>query len=616
MRKQITIKDYLRESHIFSGRLVVATTVIALLAVIALGRLIYLQVVSHDYFTTLSNKNRVDIVPIAPTRGLIFDRNGTLLAQNLPSFSLEITPERVADLPATLASLRRIVDISDANIEGFYDRYKQKRRFEAIPLRLRLSDEEVARFAANRHRFPGVEIAARLMRDYPLGSVGVHAIGYIGRIDRDELQRLDLANYSGTSHIGKTGIERYYEGILHGSVGYQTVETNAQGRVIRVLERSLPTPGSNLYLTLDADLQRTAEAALGDHRGAAIAIVPATGEILAFASTPGFDPNPFVNGIDKSEYDRLALSKDHPLFNRALRGQYPPGSTVKPFIGLAGLEHNVIGVRDQTFCPGWYALEGENRRYRDWKRQGHGVTTLTKAIAESCDVYFYDLAYTLGIDNMHRFMSRFGFGRRTGIDVAGEVAGLMPSRDWKRANHHMPWFPGETVITGIGQGFTLVTPVQLAVATATLANRGLPLRPRLAYAIQNPDSQELNILEPIHEDAVRISRSANWENIIDALTQAVHTPQGTAFGIGRNAPYRIAGKTGTAQVFGLDQEAEYVEEDVAIRLRDHALFIAFAPVDDPRLAVAVIVENGGSGATTAAPVARTILDHFLRPGST
>ena len=612
MRQHITIKDYLRESHNFSGRIFSAAVIIAVLAVIALTRLVYLQVVSHDYFTTLSNKNRIDIVPIPPTRGLIYDRSGILLAQNLPSFSLEITPERVPDLAATLDALRKIIKIDDRDIKEFYKRYEKKRRFEAIALRLRLSDEEVARFAVNRHRFPGVEIAARLMRDYPLGPLAVHAIGYVGRIDEDELQRLDLANYSGTSHIGKTGVERYYEGILHGSVGHQTVETNAQGRVIRILERSLPIPGSNLYLTVDVDVQRTAEEALTGNRGAAVAIVPGTGEIIAFASMPGFDPNPFVNGIEQSEYDKLSQSIDHPLFNRIVRGQYPPGSTIKPFIGLAGLEYNLINVNDKTFCPGWYALPGEDRKYRDWKHEGHGVVTLVKAIAQSCDVYFYDLASTLGIDNMYHFLSQFGFGKATGIDISGEVTGLLPSREWKRATQHLPWYPGETIITGIGQGFTLVTPLQLATATATLANRGSPIRPRLAYAIQNPDGQELDILEPIHEEPVQIVRSANWENIINAMTQAVHSPHGTAYAIGRNAPYKIAGKTGTAQVFGIKEEEEYVEKDVALRLRDHALFIAFAPANDPQIAVAVVVENGGSGAGTAAPIARKIIDAFMR----
>ncbi len=616
MKERITIKDYLRESHLFNNRVVFAGVVIVVLSLIIVARLIYLQVVGHEYYTTLSNKNRVDIVPIPPTRGLIYDRRGTLLAQNLPSFSLEITPERVADLEATLQALRKLIRITDNDLERFRNRFANKRRFEAIPLRLRLSDEEVARFSVDRHRFPGVEIAARLMRDYPLGALAVHAIGYIGRIDEDELQRVDLANYSGTSHIGKTGVEKQYESVLHGTVGHQAVETNAQGRVIRVLERTLPTPGGNLYLTIDADLQRVAEAALGDNRGAVIAIVPKTGEIVAFASLPGFDPNPFVNGIEQKDYDKLAQSPDHPLFNRILRGQYPPGSTIKPFIGLAGLEYNVINARNQTFCPGWYALEGDDRRYRDWRREGHGVTTLAKAIYQSCDVYFYDLAFTLGIDRMYEFMSRFGFGRSTGIDIAGEVAGLMPSREWKRATHRLPWFPGETIITGIGQGFMLATPLQLAHMIATLANRGASVRPRLAYAIQDLGSEQPAILEPVQEEPLPIVKAENWETIIDAMQETAHNPRGTAYGIGKNAPYRIAGKTGTAQVFGLKEDEKYVKEEVALRLRDHAMFIAFAPAGDPQIAIAVIVENGGSGGLAAAPVARAVMDKFLKPGAT
>lgn len=615
MRNQITIKDYLRESHMFNTRVLVAVAIIVLLAFSVVARLIYLQVVGHEYYTTLSNKNRVDIVPIPPTRGLIYDRNGTLLAQNLPSFSLEITPERVSDLEMTLANLGKLITITDTDLERFRNRYAKKRRFEAIPLRLRLSDEEVARFAVNRHRFPGVEIAARLMRDYPFGALGVHAIGYIGRIDEDELQGLDLANYSGTSHVGKTGVEKQYEGVLHGTVGHEAVETNAQGRVIRVLERTLPAPGDNLYLTLDAELQRAAETALGENRGAVVAIVPKTGEILAFASMPGFNPNPFVNGIEKKDYDELAQSPDHPLFNRVVRGQYPPGSTIKPFMGLAGLEYNMIGPHNQTFCPGWYALEGDDRRYRDWRREGHGVTNLTKAIFQSCDVFFYDLAQTLGIDRMHEFMTRFGFGRSTGIDIPGELNGLMPSRAWKRASHNLPWFPGETLITGIGQGFWLSTPLQLAVATATLANRGTPVRPRLAHAIQTSGADGMTMLASITEEPVTIVKSSNWETVIDAMEQTIHNPRGTAFTISRNVPVRVAGKTGTAQVFGLKEDQKYVKEEIALRLRDHALFIMFAPADDPQIAISVIVENGGSGGYTAAPVARAILDEFLKKGA-
>ncbi|NOY62097.1 MAG: penicillin-binding protein 2 [Gammaproteobacteria bacterium] len=583
-----------------------------LLALILIARMTYLQVFSHDHFTTLSHNNRVNIVPIPPTRGLIFDRNGVLLAQNTPSFTLEITPERVADIDATVAALSKLIEISERDISRFRKFLQQKRRFESVPLRFQLNEEEAARFSVNRHRFPGVDIKARLSRYYPMGDLVAHSVGYVARINVKELQQLtDPSNYSGTTHYGKTGVERYYEKLLHGRVGYEKIETNAQGRVLRTLERIPPVPGSDLYLTIDINLQAIAKDALDGHRGAIVALEPGSGEVLALISTPTFDPNLFVNGIDQESYDALQFSRDQPLFNRAMRGQYPPGSTVKPFLGLAALEQNIIEASTQIFCPGWFKLESDERRYRDWKRRGHGHTSLLKAIRESCDVYFYNLALRLGIDRMHDFMSLIGFGHVTGIDISGELAGLMPSRQWKRKTHRQPWYIGESLITAIGQGFTLATPLQLAAASAVLANRGMRMQVHMLRATQSQHDARKVMREPVVVGQVPVQEPANWDFIVEAMRSVVHSPRGSAFRIGRDAPYQIAGKTGTAQVFGMKADEKYVSADIAERLRDHALFIAFAPVDEPRIAVAVVVENGGGGGSVAAPIARKVLDAYL-----
>jgi penicillin-binding protein 2 len=424
------------------------------------------------------------------------------------------------------------------------------------------------------------------------------------------LQHIDAANYEGTEYIGKTGIEKYYEDMLHGETGVEQVETNAQGRPIRVLDTTPPIPGLNLYLNVDINLQRVAEKAFGDNNGALVAIDPTDGSVQAMVSMPTFDPNLFVTGIDSKTYKALQDSPDQPLFNRALRGRYPPGSTIKPFIGLAGLEDGVIKPGTTTFCPGWYTLEGDDHKYRDWKKEGHGVVDLTKAIVESCDVYFYDLALTLGIDRLSQFLEPFGFNDLTGIDTSGELTGLIPSREWKRKARHKPWYPGETLITGIGQGFFLTTPLQLASATATLSSYGRQFRPRLVAATEDPATKEKVGLPAVPNVAVPVNNQANWQYIIRAMTKVVSSPHGTARRIGYGATYKIAGKTGTAQVFGIKQDEKYVAKDVAKRLRDHALFISFAPVDNPRIAVAVVVENGGHG-SAAAPIARKVMDYYL-----
>ncbi|MBL1294261.1 MAG: penicillin-binding protein 2 [Thiotrichales bacterium] len=607
-----SLTDDLRESEQFRRRTIVAFLVVILMVTGIVARLVYLQVVNHHHFTTQADQNRVTVVPLAPTRGLIFDRRGRVLAENLPSFTLELVPERVIDLDATINELGRYVDISQNNIQRFYGQLQRKRRHDSIAIRSHLTEEEVARFAVNRHRFPGVEINARLLRSYPYGPLAVHTVGYVGQINEKEAIKVNQTNYSATSYIGKIGIEKYYETLLHGQIGYQRVETNAQGRVIEVLDSIAPKPGSNLHLTIDAELQRISEAILGDQRGAIVAIEPATGNLLSMVSKPSYDPNLFVQGIDHATFNALNNSPDHPLFNRILRGTYPPGSTIKPIIALAALEYNKIDANTSVFCPGWYSLKGDNHRYRDWKRWGHGHTDMKKAVAESCDVFFYDIAFRLGIDHMHEYMTKFGFGSTTGVDISDELSGIMPSRQWKRDARGLPWFPGETLITGIGQGFMTATPLQLARATAAIANRGTLVTPRVVRAISEngEEATTINLIDTISEPII-LKNENHWQAIVDSMKEVVHGAHGTARKIATNSPFTIAGKTGTAQVFGIKQDENYDADDLDKRLHDHALFIGFAPIENPQIAVAVIVENGGSGSSTAAPIAYQVLHHYL-----
>jgi penicillin-binding protein 2 len=515
-------------------------------------------------------------------------------------------------MQATLAALEEIIHIRAIDQTRFQKLLDRKPRFEAIPLRFHLSDEEVARFSVNRHRFPGVDIHAGLTRHYPVGNMAIHALGYVGRIDEQALKNIDTSNYNGTTHIGKVGVEKTHEAVLHGTVGVRQVETTAQGRVLRVLSRTPPIPGHNLYLTLDSRLQDVAEKAFGNFSGSAVALDPRTGDILAFVSLPTYDPNPFVNGIDFEAYAALRDDDREPLFNRALRGQYPPGSTIKPFMGLAGLEQGITRDKSSTYCPGYFTLTGSKRKYNDWKRQGHGTVNLNKAIVESCDVYFYDLALSMGVERIHQYLQQFGFGSLSGIDIQGELPGLLPSAAWKRQRRGEPWFPGETVITGIGQGFFLATPLQLATATAALANQGHWMRPKIIHAEQEANSDTLLPHNPRINAAITIKDEQHWDAVISAMIDVVHSPRGTARRIGLDSPYRIAGKTGTSQVFGLREEEKYDAETIDEKLRDHALFIAFAPAENPQIAVAVLVENGGSGGAVAAPIARVIMDEYLR----
>ena len=612
MSPKFTLKDADQETRIVRKRILIASLFVILFCLIIISRVFYLQVVLHDHFTTLSQANRVKILPIAPTRGLIFSHDGVLLADNRPSFSLEIIPEHIDDLDSVIMKLRKSIEIDDNNIARFKAQLKKQRRFESIPLRFNLSDEEVARMSVDLYRFSGVDIVARLNRYYPLSANVAHTIGYVGMIDEAELENLDMSNYSATSHIGKIGAEKAFEDLLHGTVGYQQVEVNAQGRVIRVLDRTPPIPGKNVYLTLDVSLQNLAVQALEGKRGAIVAMDPRDGSVLAMVSSPAYDPNLFVNGIDVKSYNQLLHSKDTPLLNRVLQGKYPPGSTIKPILGWAALHYDARDPEEETWCPGWFSLKGSTHHYRDWKKGGHGHTNLYKAITQSCDVYFYSLANDLGIDLLHEVLTRFGLGSKTGIDIGGETNGLIPSREWKRGVTGEPWYPGETLIMGIGQGYMLVTPMQLAVATAAIANRGRVVKPHLfAEARDALTGEVMEKSVPEESGTIYPEGVENWEKIISAMHDVVQGARGTARRSGRDAKYQFAGKTGTAQVITIAQDEEYKAEDIAEELRDHALFIAFAPLEHPRIAVAIVVENGGSGSSTAAPIARMLFDHYI-----
>lgn len=604
-----SLEDRRRERHL----VVVRATVAGLLVLLALSlvavRLVRLQVDQHDHFSVLSRDNRVKVQAVPPTRGLIYDANGVLLADNLPSFSLEITVEKVEDLEGTIAALSAIIPVDAKDLARFERLKRQRVRFQGVPLRLNLTPEEVARFSLDNHRFPGVDVRAELIRSYPRGELTAHVLGYVGRINTEEMSRIDTSDYAGTHFIGKGGVEKAHEALLHGHVGHQQVEVNARGRVLRTLEGKPPVPGRDLHLFLDIDLQQAATEALGDNRGAVVAIDPRTGGVLALVSKPSFDPNLFVEGIAQQDYHALLYSPDKPLFDRAVRGQYPPGSTVKPFVGLAGLASGVVDAGKAKYCPGFFQLPGQSHRYRCWRRGGHGSLALEQAVVQSCDVYFYDLAHAMGIERLQGFLGALGFGSRTGIDVAGELGGLVPSREWKERARNQPWYPGETLIVGIGQGAFLATPLQLAVATATMANRGRFIQPRVAWTSQVPGAPEVQEL-PALTHSVEVGDPHHWDQVIHAMTEVVEGARGTAKRIQSKA-YRIAGKTGTSQVFTVGQKESYNAARLDKRMHDHALFIAFAPVEDPRIAVAVIVENGGHGGAVAAPVARQVMDAHL-----
>ena len=618
------IKDHHSEKQLFVARVVLSSVISIVLLGIVVARLIQLQVVDHELFAEQSQGNRIRIEAVPPTRGLIFDRKGRVLAENLPAYQLELIPEQVPDLKGTLSRLARIGLIKEEDIPRFNGLSQSGPRFKPITLRFRLSEDEIANFAVQRPRFPGVDLQPRLVRHYPDGELVAHAIGYVGALSTADLQRLDAAGYAGTSHTGKTGVEHFNEELLHGDVGFRQVVTNALGRQVPAETRDYsdaapesesPVPGANLYLSLDLDLQRVAAEALTGRRGAIVAIDPNNGDILALFSAPAFDPNSFATGMSPSEYNALQDNEDRPLFNRAVRGSYPPGSTIKPMLALAALEIGATNLTRRTVCIGWYSLPGSTHRYRDWKPEGHGEVDLHDAIEQSCDVYFYEISRDIGINNMQYYLNQFGLGHDTGLDMVGESEGLVPSTDWKRQafseRADQVWFPGETIIASIGQGYMLATPLQLANATATLAARGKRFKPHLVSAFEDPLTGRRTIIAPEPQPDVQIKIEFYWDNILAAMHDVMQSATGTARAAGSGAPYDMAGKSGTAQLFSIAQEEEYDEDEIDERLRDHALFIAFAPFENPEIAVAVIVENGSSGSRVAAPIARAMMDQYL-----
>ena len=614
-RVEFILKDRDKESSIIKKRIYIAAFIIIVLFIGLISRLFFLAVIQNEHYTTLSKTNRQKILPIAPIRGMIYSREGIILAENKPMYSLQVIPEKITDVDQLIIDLREIIHIDDKDIERFKFLSNKKRRFERISIKENLNEIEVALFSVNRHRFSSVDVVESFFRHYPLGKSLAHSIGYVARIDEDDLNSISKSglnsNYIATTHIGKVGIEKSYESYLHGKVGYQKVEVNAEGRVIRVLEKTNPQPGKNLYLSIDLSLQDIAIKSLGDRKGAIVALDPRNGDVLALVSSPSYDPNEFSSGIDTSIYKLLLSSENKPLVNRALQGKYPPGSTIKPFLGLIALDNEVVALQEEVWCPGWFSLEGHEHRYRDWKKEGHGHTNLNKAIVESCDVFFYQLAYQLGIDQIHKSLSTFGFGASSGVDITGEKSGLLPSREWKKKKNKGAWFPGETLIIGIGQGYSLTTPVQLAAATSVIANKGKLYKPKLVSGISSQGEQGVIVLPNNIQSKIELKNSAYWEEITNSMRSVVHSTSGTAWKSGLNAEYTFAGKTGTAQIIGIDQESEYKEEEIPDDLKDHALFIAFAPVEQPEIAVAIIVENGGGGSKTAAPIARKMFDNYF-----
>ena len=607
-------KNTQQELYHFQLRVSVAGMLVLAAFTLLLGRFVYLQVVQHIYYQTKAEDNRISIIPVAPNRGNIVDRAGVLIARNYSAYTLEVTPSRVPDLEAAINAVATIIDIQPRDRKRFKKLLEESKNFDSLPIKTRLSDEEVARFAANRYRFPGIDIKARLFRQYPHGELASHMLGYIGRLNDRDLERIEAAglvsNYKGSDHIGKTGLEQSYERELHGAAGYEQVEVDAAGRGVRTLSRTPPTSGNNLVLTLDLKLQQVAEAAFGANRGALVAIEPSTGGVLAFVSKPGYDPNLFVDGIDPQSWDELNNSPDRPLNNRALTGLYPPGSTFKPFMALGALQLGKRSTTQTISDPGYFMFGGH--RFRDDKVGGHGSVDMYKSIVVSCDTYYYVLANDMGIDNISSFLAHFGFGARTGIDLEGEALGVLPSQEWKRKRFQRAdqqrWYAGETISVGIGQGYNAYTPLQLAQAVAMLANNGVVYRPHIVNYIENNRSGERTLIQPEPLRTLPISPQ-HMEFIRNAMVGV--NKEGTGARAFAGAAYTSAGKTGTAQVIAIKANEKYDAARVQERHRDHALFIAFAPVEAPRIALAVVVENVGFGAQFAAPIARQVLDYYL-----
>ncbi|WP_440905720.1 penicillin-binding protein 2 [Catenovulum sp. SX2] len=613
-RRRVAIRDHLAEANLFARRVIVALVMVVVLGTILALNMRGLQVDKHQDYQTRADGNRIKVLPIAPNRGLIYDRFGRILAENTSFYSLEIIPEQVDDMGELLAELTELIPLDADLIEDFSKNARQQRRkFKPVVLKSRLSEEEAAIIAVNQHRLHGAYIEARLKRHYPYAELTTHAIGYVAKINQKDANNLEMegktANYQGTDDIGKLGIEKYYEDTLHGQVGYQEVEVNNRGRPIRTLSEQPPTPGQDLVLSLDIEMQKVAKQALGERRGAVVVLDAKNNGILSIYSNPSYDPNLFVHGISSKNYKALLSNKDRPLINRATQGRYPPASTIKPHIGLLGLESGLITTKTRIWDPGYYQLKDIEHKYRDWKAWGHGWVDIYKAIEESCDVYYYDLAVRLGMDSISEFMSQFGFGELTGIDIHEETSATMPSRDWKYGRFRQPWYAGDTISIGIGQGYWTATPIQLALATSILANDGTHFEPKLLKTTKT-QTGELPV-PAIDRRPVEIKSQRNWQIIKTAMEGVVVKPTGSGHAAYRDVSYKAAGKTGTAQVISIAQDQEYDADEIAERHRDNALFVGFAPVDDPQIVVAVIIENVGGGGKNAAPVARTMMDYYF-----
>ncbi len=623
MSRSVRIKDHHAEQRLFEGRAVAAAVIMLIALGSVIARLVWLQVVKYDYFSDLSQGNRIKIEPIPPNRGLILDRNGLPLATNAPSYQLELTREEVTDIDATLLGLAQLGLLDNADVPGLKKDIRSRRIFEAVPVKLQLTEEELARFAARRYQFPGLEIRPRLTRYYPLGPSSVHAIGYVGAISEEDEKTLDLNEYAGTTLTGKAGVEKAYERELHGRAGVQQLLVNAQGRTVQLsgpeLARREPIAGNDLFLTIDVRVQQAAEEALRGQRAAAVAIDPNNGDVIAFVSTPAFDPNLFARGLTRPQYLALTDDPDRPMYDRALRGVYPPGSTVKPMFAIAALETGVVTPLDTRYCRGTWFASGYGRVKRDWKPGGHGTVDLRRALATSCDIYFFDIARLMGIDRMAGVVGQFGLGAVTGIDIEGERVGILPSTEWKKRAYakrpeYQIWFPGDTINVGIGQGQMLVTPVQLANGIAAVAARGQRYRPRLVRAVRDVETGNVREIPPVALPPVKVKDPGEWDVVQGGMFDVVNATHGTARYYLQPAPaYKMAGKSGTAQVFtvGINEKMRKAGE-LTEHLRDHALFVAFAPFDAPKIAVAVVVENApGGGSAYASPIARRILDRYL-----
>lgn len=602
-----SFRNYQTESQHQRFRLNLLVAFIIILSLILILRLAYLQISEFKKYQTLSLKNQMNITPIAPPRGVILDRNGVLMAENIPVYVLEIIPEHVKNMQQTLQQLHKLIpSISEDDIDSFNRTRKQNRSFMPIPIKLKLTQEEVALFAINQYHFPGVSIKARLMRYYPLGEITAHVLGYVGRINIPELKTVDPTNYRATNFIGKAGIEKYYEDILHGKVGYQMVETDVSGRTLRVIDKINPHSGAKLYLSIDTRLQKAAYEALKDKRGAVVVINSKNGEILAMVSSPSFDPNIFVSGVSSKEYKKLSNTLQRPMFNRAVRGVYPPASTIKPFVGLAGLDKGFITTSTTIYDPGKYKLSNSSHYYRDWKKTGHGMINFKRSITVSCDTFYYQLGNKMGISNIEDMLVKFGLGHLSHIDLSEEASGIVPSLRWKKQTKGVTWYPGDTLITAIGQGFMLATPLQIANATASLSQHGQRFRPHLLTKTVNSDNGKIKRYKPVEEYPIYLKDEDNWDIVKEAMQSVLTSNEGTGYRFGRNPPYPVAGKTGTAQVFSGHQYEKTKYEDIPEALRDNSLFIAFTPVDKPEIALAVVVEND----VVAATVARKILDTY------